>query len=310
MTEIVTLTMNPGVAINTFTGEVAPDRKLACTRAVREAAGGGINVARAIHRLGGSAQAMFTAGGVTGARLTAIVANEGIEAYPIEIAGETSEIVNVTEESSGSHFRFVMEGPALREGEWNLVLQSVASLDPAPAYLVASGDLPPGVPEDFYGRLSALAAEKGIHLIVDTSGPPLRHAVGAGTFLIKPNLTELRELTGDTGMLNDFTMQGAASALVVAGRSRAVVISMGGAGAIVATEHGSRRIAAPVVDVKSIAGAGDSMVAGIVLALQRGASIEEATLHGIAAGSAAVMRPGTELCRREDAERLLKSLQT
>jgi 6-phosphofructokinase 2 len=309
VTAIVTLTMNPSVGINTSTPEVSPNRKLACARAVREAAGGGINVARAIHRLGGTAEAMFAAGGVTGARLTAIVANEGIEAYPIEIAGETSELVNVMEDSSGSHFRFVMEGPALRDLEWNLVLQSVASLDPAPEYLVASGDLPPGVPDDFYGRLSSLAGERGIRLIVDTSGPPLRHAVGPGTFLIKPNLTELRELTGDTGILNEFTMQGAASALVAAGRTRAVVISMGAAGAIVATEHGSRRIAAPVVEVKSIAGAGDSMVAGIVLALHRGASIEEATLRGIAAGSAAVMRPGTELCRRDDADRLFESLQ-
>jgi 6-phosphofructokinase 2 len=304
MTAIVTVTMNPSVGINTATEKVSPNRKLRCDRAEREAGGGGVNVARAVQRLGGSARAIFTAGGLTGARLAAMVANEGIEAQPIEIAGETPLVVNVTESATGSQFRFVMEGPLLHEPEWNLVLQTVASLDPPPQYLVASGSLPPGAPDDFYGRLSRVAADRGIRLIVDTSGPPLRHAVGPGTFLLKPNLTEMRELTGGSGILNDFSLQGAAAALVASGRTRAVVISMGAAGAIVATERGTRRISAPTVDVKHRAGAGDSMVAGIVLALERGAAIEDAALFGIAAGTAAVMMPGTELCRREDAELL------
>jgi 6-phosphofructokinase 2 len=309
MTAIVTVTMNPEIDVNTGTEQVAANRKLHCDPPAREPGGGGINVARALQRLGGTARAIFAAGGVTGARLTAMVADEGIEAQPIEIAAETREAVNVTERSSGSQFRFVMQGPPVRESEWNAVLESIASLDPAPKYLVASGTLPPGVPDDFYGRLSRLAAEHDIRLIIDTSGPPLRHAVGPGTFLIKPNLTEVRELTGSSGILSDFSLQGAASALVAAGRARAVVISMGAAGAIVATERGTRRISAPTVKVESRVGAGDSMVAGIVLELERGATTEEAVLFGIAAGTAAVMRPGTELCRREDAERLFEEIK-
>ncbi|HVS31182.1 MAG TPA: PfkB family carbohydrate kinase [Thermoanaerobaculia bacterium] len=91
---------------------------------------------------------------------------------------------------------------------------------------------------------------------------------------------------------------------MAAGRTHGVVISMGAGGAIVATERGSRRIVAPTVPVVSRVGAGDSMVGGMVLALDGGATIEEAALFGIAAGAAAVMTPGTQLCRREDAERL------
>lgn len=98
-------------------------------------------------------------------------------------------------------------------------------------------------------------------------------------------------------------------AIIFSGRTRAVVISMGAAGAIVATERGSRRIPATTVTVESRVGAGDSKVAGIVLALVRGATTEEATLFGIAAGSTAVMAPGTELCRREDAERLFDEMK-
>jgi 6-phosphofructokinase 2 len=310
MTAIVTLTMNPAVGVNTATEQVVPNRKLRCTQAAHEPEGGGINVARAVRILGGDARAIFLAGGVTGARLAVLVAEEGVESHPIETAGETREIVNVAEGSSGSHFRFMMEGPPVREAEWKQALETIRSLEPAPRYLVASGTLPAGVPDDFYGQLSRIAAERSFRLIVDTSGPALQHAVGAGTFLIKPNLTELRELTGSTGgAFSDFFLEGAASALVSSGRTHVVVISLGSGGAIVATERGPSRIAAPIVSVGSIIGAGDSMVAGIVLSLERGLPIEEAVRFGVAAGSAAVMAPGTQLCRREDTERLFDEMK-
>lgn len=310
MTAIVTLTMDPAIDINSQTEQVVPNRKLRCTRSVREPGGGGINVARAVRLLGGHARAIFLAGGVAGARLTVLVAEEGVESHPIEIACETREVVNITEQTSGSRFRFMPEGPPVAEAEWTGVLETIRTLDPIPSYLVASGTLPPGVPADFYGRLSRIAAERGIKLIVDTSGAPLQHAVGPGTFLIKPNLRELRELTGSTGgALSDFFLEGVASAIVGSGRSRAVVVSLGGGGAIIATERGTRRVAAPTVPVESRVGAGDSMVAGIVLSLERGLPIEEAALFGIAAGTAAVMMPGTQLCRREDAERLFDDVK-
>jgi 6-phosphofructokinase 2 len=308
MTSIVTLTMNPALDVNSETDQVVANRKLRCASPSRGPGGGGINVARAVRRLGGEARAVFMAGGSTGARLTVLVAEEGVESHPIEIAGETREVVNITERTSGSQFRFVMAGPTLSDHEWKAALETIRTLDPAPRYLVASGTLPPGVPEDFYAQVSRLAAERGIALIVDSSGPPLRHAVGPATLLIKPNLAELRELTGNSDAFSDLFLEGAAASLVAAGRTRAVVISLGAGGAIVATERGTRRIAAPIVDVASRVGAGDSMLAGIVLSLERGMSIEDAALFGVAAGAAAVMTPGTQLCRREDAERLFEEM--
>jgi 6-phosphofructokinase 2 len=178
-----------------------------------------------------------------------------------------------------------------------------------PKFIVASGTLPRGVPEDFYGRLSALAAEQGSNLIVDTSGLPLRHATGAGTFLVKPNLAEFRGLAGGIA-LSDLFLEGAARALVTSGKAKAVVVSMGAGGAIYASETGARRIMAPTVKVESRVGAGDSMVAGMVMGLIRGFSFDDAVLYGIAAGSAAVMNPGTELCRLKDVERLYGEIQT
>jgi len=306
---IVTLTMNPAIDVHTAVGQVLPNRKLRCSGSLREAGGGGVNVARVVRRLGDEATAIVPVGGISGRRLIELLASEGIETRTIPIAGETRETFTVSETGSGNQFRFVTEGPNLQESEWQAALDAIRSLRPVPAMLVASGSLPRGAPEDFYGRLSAIASDIGFRLIVDTSGVPLRHAVGPGTFLLKPNLAEFRDLTGGEAF-SDLFLEGAAMALVATGKTKAVVISMGAAGAIYASEGGVRRIAAPTVRVESRVGAGDSMVGGIVVGLSRGLSFDDAVMFGVASGSAAVMTAGTQLCRREDAEHLFNEMRS
>ena len=87
-------------------------------------------------------------------------------------------------------------------------------------------------------------------------------------------------------------------------RAEVVVLSMGPAGALLITAEGGEYFPALDVPIRSAVGAGDSMLAGIVFALAGGETLRNAVLYGIAAGSAALMTPGTELCRREDTERL------
>lgn len=305
---IVTLTLNPSVDVNADVEQVVPNRKLRCGQATYEAGGGGINVARAIQRLGGSALAMFTSGGISGQRIESLLEAEGVAVQPLRISGETRETLNVTESSSDNQFRFVMEGPTLEESDWEGLLAAVRALDPAPEFLIASGSLPPGVPADFYGRLSAIAAKTGSKLIVDTSGAALQHAAGEGTFLLKPNLNEVRELAGGKPF-SDVFLEGMARSLVAAKRAKVVAVSMGAAGSLVVWEGGATRVVAPTVPVVSRVGAGDSMVAGTVVALTRGMPIEEAVRYGVAAGTAAVMTPGTELCRRDDTDRLYEQMR-
>jgi 6-phosphofructokinase 2 len=305
---VLTVTMNPAVDVHTEVDQVVPNRKLRCGEPVREPGGGGVNVARALRRLGGDAVAVMPAGGIMGTRLNDLLSAEDVTSRIVPITGETRETFTVIEKSSENQFRFVTEGPILREEEWTAVLEQVRAFRPVPKFIVASGTLPRGVPEDFYGRLSAVAAEQGSNLIVDTSGLPLQHATGAGTFLMKPNLAEFRGLAGGIAM-SDLFLEGAARAIVSAGKAKAVVVSMGAGGAIYASETGARRIVAPTVRVVSRVGAGDSMVAGIVMGLIRGFSFDDAVLYGVAAGSAAVMNPGTELCKLEDVERLYGEIQ-
>ncbi|MFA6954926.1 MAG: 1-phosphofructokinase family hexose kinase [Thermoanaerobaculia bacterium] len=305
---VLTVTMNPAVDVHTGVDQVVPNRKLRCGEPVREPGGGGVNVARALRRLGGDAVAIMPAGGITGTRLNDLLSSEGVTTRIVPISGETPETFTVIENSSDNQFRFVTEGPLLRDEEWTAVLEQVRAFRPVPRFIVASGTLPRGVPEDFFGRLSALAAEAGSNLIVDTSGLPLQHAAGAGTFLIKPNLAEFRGPAGGLAM-SDFFLEGAAGALVASGKAKTVVVSMGAGGAVYASERGTRRVMAPTVKVKSRIGAGDSMVAGIVMGLIRDFSFDDAVLYGIAAGSAAVMNPGAELCAMEDVERLYDEMQ-
>jgi 6-phosphofructokinase 2 len=179
----------------------------------------------------------------------------------------------------------------------------VDALEPAPRFLVASGSLPPGVPTDFYARLALRLKPRGVRLVLDASGEPLRHAIKAGVHLLKPSLREFEELTGEGGC-EESRLPILGGRLLEQGGCGILILSLGARGVfwMSATERG--RLAAPAVPVRSSVGAGDSMVAGVVLSLVRGRPLTEAIAYGVAAGAASVMNPGTELCRAADVERL------
>ena len=305
--KIATLTMNPAIDKSSAVTQVVAEWKLRCEPPTYEPGGGGINVSRAIRKLGGESAAFYAAGGLAGRMLSDLLDREGLLHRAMSIAGVTRENFTVMEKSSGQQYRFGMPGPTLQEAEWRRCLEEICGLLPQVDYLVASGRLPPGVPSNFYGQLAQLAREHNTRLIVDTSGKALRLAVEEGVFLIKPNLREFAELTGREGV-DELQEDHLAQELVSANKCEAVVVSLGAAGVLVASAEGTERVQAPLVPIKSKVGAGDSTVAGIVLALSRGKSWREAVRFGVAAGAAAVMTPGTELCRREDVETLYEQL--
>lgn len=309
MQSIVTLTINPTVDKSASVEYVQPDRKLRCSTPRHEPGGGGINVARAIHNLGGTARALHASGGVIGSLLEALLDAEGIAHEAIPVSGMTRENLIVLEEATGRQYRFGMPGPQLQEPEWTRCLERLSQLDPPPAYLVASGSLPPGVPTDFYARVVEIGGGLGARVIVDTSGAALRAAARDGLYLLKPNLRELAEIVG-ADLADEREQEAAAQSIIDRAQAEVVVLSLGGAGALLVSREGIRRLRSPTVAIRSRVGAGDSMVAGIVVGLARGWPLEEAVRFGVAAGAAAVMTPGTELCRREDAERLYARMHT
>lgn len=307
MKKIVVLTMNPAIDKSSSVEHVIAERKLYCKAPRFEPGGGGVNVSRAIKKLGGESELLYTAGSLTGDRLKALLEQEGLDHRPILIEGMTRENLVVLEESTGQQFRFGMPGPVLSDEEWKRSLFELSTISPNPDYLVASGSLPPGVPSDFYASVARTGKDKGAKVIIDASGHALHLALQEGVYLIKPNIREFREIVGQD-IEEESQIEMEAVKMVKSGRCEILVISLGAAGAMMVSGNGVEHIRPPTVPIVSKVGAGDSMVAGIVLSLARGETPRDSVLFGIAAGAAAVMTPGTELCRREDTERLYEKM--
>lgn len=308
MPQIVTLTMNPALDIATATDRVVPTHKLRCEAPRYDPGGGGINVARAAHALGGQALAIFLAGGAAGEMIQHLLREEGVPHEAVAIAGFTRESLSVEERQSGAQYRFILPGPQIGRADQERCLNALAAAAPRAEFIVASGSLPPGVPGDFYRRVAELANAYGKRLVLDSSGAALKQA-GSGIYLLKPSLRELEELTGRQ-IRSEREEVVAARLLVEHGCSQIVVVSLGARGALLVTAEKTQRFPAIPVSAKSTIGAGDSMLAGIVFGLAHGLGIQDAVQFGIAAGAAALLGSGTQLCRRKDVDRLYERAST
>lgn len=301
MTSIQTLTMNPAIDESTSADHVVPEEKLRCDEPRFDPGGGGLNVSRAIARMDGESTAFFTCGGTTGIHLKKLLDEENINEHPIEIEGRIRENVTVLDESSEKQYRFDMPGPTLGEKEWKRCLD--VTVENPSDYLVASGSLPPGVPSDFYARLARRAKNHDTKVIVDTYGDALDKAVQEGVFLIKPNMRELVQIS-DHSIEDEGEVISIAEQIIDRGQAEYVVVSLGAGGAMFVSADRHEQIRTPTVPIESKVGAGDSMVGGVVYGLCEGRDPLDATRFGVAAGAAAVMTPGTELCRGKDVERI------
>lgn len=299
MKKIVSLTLNPSLDKSTAVDTVASEIKLRCDTLKVDPGGGGVNVSRAIHKLGGASVAVLGLGGCTGETLARLLAAEGLTVRSVPVERDTRESFVVFERSTTLQFRFGLPGEPLKPTEWAALID--AAFAEQPDYLVASGSVPPGVPDDIYVQVARRAQAAGVRLIVDTSGAALAAMSGAQAYLLKPNLNELEILSGEK-FTGEEQMVAAARQMIAKRMAEALVISLGAAGAALVTADEFVELKPPVVPIQSKVGAGDSMVGGMTLALARGWSLRDAVRYGIAAGSAAVMTPGTELCRREDVE--------
>jgi 6-phosphofructokinase 2 len=302
MRPVVTLTLNPAVDKSISVDSVVPERKLRSDRPVLEPGGGGLNVARVLRELGVGVVAYWTRGGPTGLRLASLLDAAGLDHVPIPIGGETREHLIVFETSTGQQFRFGTPGPILEPEELEACCDRVARIDPATPYLVLSGSMPEGAPDDFYAQLARLAPP-GCRVVLDTSGPALARGLEAPMFLVKPNVRELGQLAG-VPIEDDDQVRDVARRLIARHGIEVVVTSLGAGGAMATTAHEHWYVRSPTVRIRSAVGAGDSMVGGIVAALAKGRRLQEAIRYGVAAGAAAVMTDGTQLCRRDDVERL------
>jgi len=306
--KIVTLTINPAVDKSTYVDSILPEHKLRCDAPVFEPGGGGINVSRAIKRMGGDSLAYYLAGGSTGNVLSQLLDAEGLMHVPIPSVKWTRENFAVTERTTDQQFRFGMPGSIIPEEEWRYSLIKLEKTNPVPEYIVASGSLPRGVPEDYYARVATIAKTMGAKLILDTSGGALKQAAGIGVYLLKPNASELANLAGKEHM-EEHEKEKFARELVEDGMCEVMVVSLGAKGAMLVTKDQVEYVTPPDIKPKSTVGAGDSMVAGIVYTLSQGWPLSEVIKYGVAAGTATSMTPGSELCKIEDIEEIYNWLK-
>ncbi len=302
---ILTLTVNPTVDIACDAEVVRPIHKVRTNTEMQDPGGGGVNVARVVHELGGNVLAVIMAGGFPGRFLEELLTEESVPTRVVPIAGRTRISYTVNDRSCHQEYRFVAEGPQVTRNEWEAALAAVE--EEQADWVVGSGSLAPGMPEDFYVHLAELCARKKCPFVLDTSGAPLHAALGKGLAMIKPSLGEFESLIGRPLRRTDDLAESAMS-LVRSGAAERVAVTSGREGAILASRRGICRLAPIEVEAKSAVGAGDSFTGAMVLALARGASDEDAFAWGMAAGAAAVMHTGTAHPKRADVERLHATL--
>ena len=300
--------MNPAIDTSVSVERLVADHKMRCLNTRRDPGGGGINVARTLKRFGDTPLAIFPMGGPSGHMLEHLVAAEGVRHQSFVIDHDCRANFTINEIETNAQYRFVLSGPTLNEEEWNaglgLMTQAASS-----GYAVASGSLPRGVPEDFYARLARnLRLMGGAKLVLDTSGPPLKHALDQGVYLVKPSLSEFADLLGDN-TTDHAACLAAARTLVVNGKADVVALTMGADGAILVSRDVAFYAKPPPVTVRGTVGAGDSFLGLLVLSMARRLSLLDSFRQAVAAGSAALLSPGTELCSPEDVAQLAGQVQ-
>jgi len=308
MVSLVTLTMNPSIDISTTVDKVIPSRKLRCGPSRRDPGGGGVNVARVARRLGADVIALHTSGGERGQLLSRLLRQEDIPAVAIPIDDDTREDFTVEEQASGNEYRFVSSGPQLSEREWRAALTAISTLEAREDFLVASGSLPPGAPDDFYRRAADIARERGMAFALDASGAALKATLGVRVEVLKPSLREMRELTGEA-LVDPAAILRACRDLVERANVAQVALTLGSQGAVFVTREGAWRAWPLPIKAVSTVGAGDSFLAALVCALAQGRSAPEAFARGVAGGSAALLANGTQLCRPGDVDALTPQVQ-
>jgi 6-phosphofructokinase 2 len=299
---ILTLTLNPALDLSTEVDLVEPGRKLRCGPGQYDPGGGGINVSRAIAKLGGQSRALAAAGGMTGEMLKSLLEREGVAAEWFELQEATRLSFVANEQASRKQFRFVLPGPAWTGQDASAFLtlleRMLADADPAIRHLVVSGSVPPGVPDDYHQQIAAVASQFGVRIALDTSGHALQEAAQYERY--PPHIwvmdnNEAVQLAGSP--LPDLdALEAFATRLRSQSGANIIVLSLPEGGAVAVSDEKPVRVMPPKVEVVSKVGAGDSFMAGLTMQYSSGKSLFEACAFAVAAAASAVTTPATDLC--------------
>jgi 1-phosphofructokinase family hexose kinase len=290
---IVTVTVNAAMDRTLLVPNFQVGHRHRASMTLASAGGKGINVARALKRLGVPVVATGLAGGRTGTGIVEELTNEGILNDFVRIRDESRTSVAVLDPISNAYTEINEWGPQVGEDEVQMLREKLSYLTQGAEFVVFSGSLPRGVEAGFYAEMIREANRREVHTVLDTSGEPLRLGVQAGPFLVSPNMREAEGLVG-----HEFTDETDITAGLdeIAGRgARNVVITVEGGCYALLREHRKElrlRATAPHLDPVSVVGSGDTLLAGFIAAHVRGRPVEEVLRTAVAAGAASVLEPG------------------
>ncbi|MEX3107773.1 MULTISPECIES: 1-phosphofructokinase [unclassified Streptomyces] len=284
---ILTVTPNPSLDRTYEVPSLDRGEVIRATGERMDPGGKGVNVSRAVAAAGRRTVAVLPLGGAPGALVADLLDAQGIEVAPVPVAGATRSNIALAE-SNGVLTKINAPGPELSPAEQELLLETVRAHSAHAAWIACCGSLPRGLAPSWYAELVTRAHEAGARIALDTSGPALLEALRAGPDVVKPNAEELSEAVGRPLRTIGDALK-AAEQLRDLG-ARAVLASLGADGQLLLDSTGTYFATSQVTTVRSNVGAGDSSLAGFLIA---GGTGPKALASAVAHGAAAVQLPGS-----------------
>lgn len=304
---ILTVTLNAAidkryVVENYQVGEVNRVKECAYV-----AGGKGLNVSKTAAIAGAEVLATGFVGGHAGAYITEAVEKQGVATDFIQVKGESRSCINIYDTVNKTQTEFLEPGVVVSEEEQRAFYLKFDQLLAKCDVVAMSGSVPKGIGTDMYPKLVAMAKAAGKKIIVDTSGALLEEVVKAKPNMIKPNIDEIRLLTGKQ-ILDREELIEAGIELQKSGIER-VVISLGADGSLMFVEEGVYQAVVPKIDAVNTVGCGDCMTAGFAISFERGMSPEEALRFASATSAASAMREETGYFETEDMKALFDQIE-
>ena len=304
---ILTVTLNAAidkryVVENYQVGEVNRVKECAYV-----AGGKGLNVSKTATIAGAEVLATGFVGGHAGAYITEAVEKQGVATDFIQVKGESRSCINIYDTVNKTQTEFLEPGVVVSEEEQRAFYLKFDQLLAKCDVVAMSGSVPKGIGTDMYPKLVAMAKAAGKKIIVDTSGALLEETVKAKPNMVKPNIDEIRLLTGKQILGREELIE-AGIELQKSGIER-VVISLGADGSLMFVEEGVYQAVVPKIDAVNTVGCGDCMTAGFAISFEQGMSPEEALCFASATSAASAMREETGYFETEDMKALFDQIE-
>jgi 1-phosphofructokinase family hexose kinase len=302
---IVTVTLNAAVDRTLLVPNFQLAQRHRASVGLLSAGGKGINVARALKRLGVPVVCTGLAGGRNGTLLVEELTQEGILNDFVRIRGESRTSTAVLDPTSNAYTEINEWGPEVADDELDMLREKLAYLTQGAEFVVFAGSLPRGVDPGFYAEMVRDAGRHQQLAIVDADGEPLRLAVGAEPYLVSPNMSEAEALVGHEFVDEEDLATGLDEIAELGARNVLITLTTGCYALLREDRHESRlRARAPDLEAISAIGAGDTLLAGFLAARVAGRSFEDAVRSAVAAGAASVMEAGPGRFDPREASRL------